>query len=285
MHWKTKSSTFRIINYFPLSQDILYRLQRHITKEIPRKDYIFERLLIAAKKIKDEVDNTRETSSPAHYVEIGAGRDLALAIALRMLGVEKITCIDLFPLAKPYLIQKAASYLSKKLSVPLPSIKTLSDLEDFGIHYVAPSSLANANIHPNSVDVFYTTDTLEHIPRDALRLLIGDISTILKPQGLCINFIDYSDHYARSDNSISPFNFLKYSEQDWSKHNTPLHFVNRMRHSEYISLFSENNFIILQVSSERAKPPENLVISQEFQDFETPDIFTVRAKITCQKPR
>lgn len=283
MNWKTKSRAFRVINYLPLSQQILYRLQRHITKEIPRKDYIFKRLLIAAKKIKDEVDNTRKTSSPAHYVEIGAGRDLALALALRMLGVEKITCIDLFPLAKPYLIQKAASYLSKELSVPLPSLKTFNDLKEFGIHYVAPSSLANANIVPNSVDVFYTTDTLEHIPRDALRLLIGDISTILKPQGLCINFIDYSDHYARSDHSIPPFNFLQYSEQEWSKHNTPLHFVNRMRHSEYISLFLEN-FSILHISSEREKPPENLAISQDFQEFEIPDIFTVRAKITCQKP-
>lgn len=284
MNWQTKSRIFRIINTLPFSQEILYRLQRHITKEVPRKDYILDRLLIAARKIKQEANLAEISSSSAHYVEIGAGRDLALAVALRMLGVEKITCIDLFPLAKPYLINKAASYISKKIGISPPSIQTFKDLEEFGIHYIAPSSLADANINYDSVDVFYTTDTLEHIPRNTLSHLISEISTILKPRGILVNFIDYSDHYARSDNSISPFNFLKYSKQEWSKHNTPLHFVNRMRHSEYINLFLKNNFILVQVSSEEEQSPKNLVISQDFQSFEVSDLFALRAKITCQKP-
>ena len=57
--------------------------------------------------------------------------------------------------------------------------------------------------------------------------------------------IDYEDHYAYSEHTLSPYNFLYYDDAAWEQFNPALHFQNRLRHSDYVALFAQAGLTLL----------------------------------------
>jgi len=216
MHWKTKSAAFRILSAIPLGGAIHHLLQRHVTREWPRAEPVLDQLIVAARDILAaaaidvDVGKTR-------FLEIGAGRDLAAALAMRMLGVGSVTTLDIDRLARIDLINHAAQYIARQLGVPVPSFADFDDLAAFGIDYRAPMRITD--IVEESFDCFYSVDTLEHIPPAPLAEVLTTSRARLKPGGVAVHIIDYSDHYAR-EGGASRINFLRYSDRDWESHNS-----------------------------------------------------------------
>jgi hypothetical protein len=60
------------------------------------------------------------------------------------------------------------------------------------------------------------------------------------------SWIDYKDHYSYFDRTIGPFNFLRYSERSWPRYSPTLHHQNRLRHSDFVRLFAEAGFVIVE---------------------------------------
>src|SRR5207245_10558273 len=58
--------------------------------------------------------------------------------------------------------------------------------------------------------------------------------------------IDYTDHYSHFDKSISPYNFLQYSDKAWALFNPPLHYQNRLRHRDYLDLLRAAGFAVVE---------------------------------------
>src|SRR6202021_2562874 len=56
---------------------------------------------------------------------------------------------------------------------------------------------------------------LEHVDPKMLEAMMADFRRILVPGGAMVHFIDYSDHYAMCDSSISRCNFLQYEDWVW----------------------------------------------------------------------
>jgi hypothetical protein len=269
----------------PFGNQIHYQIQRNVTKEWPRRQETLDDLLVAARQLFLDISTKIDVSSSS-FVEIGAGRDLAVAVALRLMGVKKITCVDITFLAKPSLIYHAAQYMANKLGKPCPVIKNWNDVESFGISYAAPASLESLNLSEKSFDCFYSVDTLEHIPFEALRGIFAESSRILKSNGISIHFIDYGDHYLRGSN-ISRFNFLTFTYNEWKPFNSKFQYVNRMRHSEYLNLFRCMGFSVVD-EVPVIEAPETLIIDRlapEFKEFTIDDLFTIRSKIVALSPR
>ena len=93
-----------------------------------------------------------------------------------------------------------------------------------------------------SIDACISTNTLEHIPKFDIILIFAELYRKLKDEGIVSLIIDYSDHYAHTDNNISLLNFLKYSQHQWKRYNHNIHFQNRLRHYEYIAIFEKIGF-------------------------------------------
>lgn len=278
MDWKLKSKVFRALSVIPFGSQLHYQLQKHITKQWPRPIPVLDNLLIAARKIYQESEGHHGS-----FLEIGAGRDLAVAVALRLMGVRQVTCIDVSHLARPELIASAAAHMAKRLGVRVPTIRTWHDVEAFGISYLAPTTLERAALQPLSIDCFFSVDTLEHIPPDDLRSVLKAARRTLKSDGLGIHFIDYGDHYARGDDGLSRFNFLTYTQQAWRPFNSPFQYVNRLRHSDFLGLLAECGMKLISVEPDRA-PPEPVILDRlapEFRAYEVADLFTVRAMIVA----
>lgn len=284
MHWQTKARIFRALSITPMGDHIHYFLQRRVTKELPRRVGGLDELLVATRNLHaDARRHLAEDLGKARFVEIGAGRDLAVAITLRLLGVGHVTCVDVTRLAKLDLIQHAANHMAGKLMMSPPKFKTWADLEAFGISYLAPHTLQTAALPAASVDCFFSVDTLEHIPRAPLADVLTEGKRILKPDGLCLHFVDYSDHYARGG-VLSRFNFLKFTTAEWDQYNSRFHYVNRMRHSEFLALFAGRGFDVSEATPDVEPVQDDIVatLAPEFLAFARDDLFTIRAKIIAR---
>jgi hypothetical protein len=80
---------------------------------------------------------------------------------------------------------------------------------------------------------------------------------------------------------LSRFNFLTYTQQAWRPFNSPFQYVNRLRHSDFLSLFAECGMKVIFAEPDRA-PAEPLILERlapEFRAYEVADLFTVRAMI------
>jgi SAM-dependent methyltransferase len=92
-------------------------------------------------------------------------------------------------------------------------------------------------LDPATFDLVCSNSTMEHIPAEDLDALMIECKRLLVPHGVMCFRIDYEDHYAIGDPAISPYNFLRFSDDEWRPYNNRLHFQNRLRHSDYVALF------------------------------------------------
>lgn len=285
MHWKAKATIFRMLSPLPFGNAALLQLQKHVTREVPRREVVLDELLVAAQRVLALYKtNAGSVPADAEFVEIGAGRDLSVALALRLLGVPRVVCIDITRLARIELVQHAATYLSKVRGGRAPRFASWDDVAHFGIEYIAPGKLQDMASSGRRFDCFYSTDVLEHIPQPDLAQLLSASSAMLKPDGLAIHAIDYSDHYARSHAGLSRFNFLTYSAAEWQRYNPSMHYVNRLRHSQFQRLFREGGYELV-LDEPTVRPAELEVVSRlapEFAGFDRDDLFTLRSWLVAR---
>lgn len=280
MHWKTKSAAFRILSSVPFGGAMHHFLQRHVTHEWPRTEAVLDELIVAAHDILSAAAIEGRLGE-ARFLEIGAGRDVAVALALRMMGVGSVTTLDIERLARIDLINHSAGCIAKQLGVPVPSFTSFDDLAAFGVDYRAPMRITD--IEGEYFDCFYSVDTLEHIPPASLTEVLAAARTRLKPEGITVHIIDYSDHYARGGGA-SRINFLRYSDSDWETHNSRFLYMNRLRHSQYLEMFAQAGFQSIDADPFRLDIAEVPVdeLDAKFRAMPVEDLATLRARIAAR---
>jgi hypothetical protein len=145
-------------------------------------------------------------------------------------------------------------------------IETLQKLGAYGIEYRAPYDAAKIDFNEKSIDACVSTNTLEHIPEESILPIFLRLYKTLKDNGIVSAKIDYSDHYAHTDKTISLLNYLKFDQNGWRKYNHNCHFQNRLRHYDYVKIFKRCGFVVIEedlVFSESEIPTE---IIQAFKD-------------------
>lgn len=268
MHWQLKALAFRALD-FPGGDRAHYFLQRHVTRNWPRRASTLDGLAGIARRIVEDYARHVE-GTPGTVLEVGAGRDLAVPLSLRRLGVREVIASDVERLARLDLIQHAAD----RLMARQVQFSTWDDLRRFGVHYRAPHRVGSDDPR---VDCSCSNEVLEHVPPDQLAELLKALRVVTR--GITTHSIDYSDHYARSDPSLSRLNFLRYSDAEWQRFSSRKQYVNRLRHSDYLRLFQEAGFTILEESSVAAEPPADLRVDAQFARYQTEDLFAISGRI------
>ncbi len=264
MMWRAKAFAKNVVSVLN-SPALDFACQKFVTKTLPR----------SREKIREAVevaDDHRRAVEPylprplqdCVFYEFGAGWDLAGPLALWSFGVEHQVLIDLQPVARPVLINAAIEMLPDLLApyrtirVPaekLPSAWPLQALRSlYGIEYIAPCDASATPLPGGSVDCIVSSHTLEHVPAADIPLILAECSRILRHDGLLSGRIDYQDHYSYSDPAIGPYNFLRFSENEWRRYSPPSHFQNRLRHRDYLDLFADTG--LLQISDSHPAPSE-----------------------------
>lgn len=144
--------------------------------------------------------------------------------------------MDLRPLARAELALDVADRVGLAAAEEVPT--TLEDLlESLGIEYWARGDVRSTSEPAESVDVITSSNTLEHIPRGDIELILRECHRILVADGILSFQIDYKDHYSYFDPTCSPYRFLSFTSARWRLYNPALHHQNRLRHRDYLELF------------------------------------------------
>lgn len=282
--WRAKAFAYAALDVMPFGSFLYRQLQRHVTRTIPRQ------LAPTARTASDYLRGIEAIRSHSHapiagarFLEFGAGWDLYGNLLLWCYGVNDQVALDLRRLASADQVNHVIRHLEADPppnAVRIPA-RTLTEsarfgteLRDvYGIHYLAPADAANTGLPGGSVDIITTTSVLEHVPFEQLRPILAECRRLMHDRSVMNHVIDYSDHYAHSDASITQYNFLRFDESEWRRFNPAIHYQNRARHSEYRALFVEAGF---QVVDEHAEQPEDgarllasVALAGRFRDMST----------------
>jgi SAM-dependent methyltransferase len=293
MNFRYKCLLQSLFSLFPNSESLNYWAQKHLSKTLPPSREFLERkrqsALVHHKVFED--NNVRPEDSVVY--EIGCGWVLVIPLFLSTFHYKHIYALDLHMHVRAELVNAVLQYLRERERELLSGKacneeikKFLSD--NYSIALLAPCDATMTSFEDNSIDCIYSQEVFEHIPENVLNGIMRECYRILVKKGVISLYINYADHYCPIDKSITPYNFLKYSEKQWRKYNPPLHYVNRLRHSDFVRILGQNGFRVVEENVFRPDGWEDMIRSFPFApDFSSrytkDDLSITSAHIVLQK--
>jgi hypothetical protein len=295
--WMLKAVVQKVISFMPQKERLNYFFQKHITKAVHLTDQHF------AWKIGHACDhigfyagsNGVVSRENAAVLELGTGWYPIVPLAFYLSGFNYFTSIDIYNWMTResfvVTVKKFEDWHQKgKLSAYLPDIKmerwikvvemaNNNDLarDDFCKAIGLSNHLIdarNTGFDSKTFDFITSNNTFEHIPKEVLIDILKEFKRLIKPDGLMSHFIDMSDHFAHFDQSITDYNFLKYSEKEWRLIDNSIQPQNRMRWSDYLNMYAELDI----PAQEKKVRPGNLqelskvALADQFKDYKKEDL-------------
>lgn len=277
MDWRAKAAAFRLFDAAPLGDRLYYLAQRRITRTVPRR---LSPTAATARRFLEHFEALRRHGvdpGRARLFEFGAGWDLYGNLVAWCHGAERQLVFDLNRWARPDQVNHVIRHLAADPppgAARLPERPVREDprhfeadlLELYGIDYRAPADAGATGLPDGSIDAVLTTSVLEHVPAPQIRRLMAECRRLMHAGSVMSHIIDYSDHYAHSDDGIGPYNFLRFTEEEWRRFNPGIHHQNRMRHADHLRLFAECGLAVVEERSERPPDAEALLAGVALAD-------------------
>lgn len=266
MGWITKAAIQNTVCLLPkpVSLEAYYQIQRRFGA---LRRLRIERRLRSGIEVFTHLKENGFDPVGGEFLEVGTGRVPLAPLAYWLLGADRVVTMDLNPYLKSELLLESLDYISENwseigamfgadlhkarydalLSFARQETRPVGDLlKGCNIEYMAPADARSTGRRAGSVDFHVSFTVMEHIPRADVVAILREAKRLLSPGGACLHMIDYSDHFSHSDDSISAVNFLKFSDRTWRLiAGNPFMYMNRLRHDDFLDLYSEAGHEIL----------------------------------------
>ena len=277
-------------------QPTLRRLKRSVSTYTPSLDNL-NTTLDDLSELINLLRTTGRDVKGRTILEIGSGWFPVIPILYIILGAPRVVMSDLnrymddgtFRSARDYIRQNADRVADRLQIDPLHIVDVLegaNTLADLGLDYRVPFDTRDQP--SGSMDLITSRTVLEHIPADALAGLLPDWARLLSADGVMAHAIDMSDHFEHSDKTISRVNFLCFSARVWRLINAASDYQNRLRHSDFLSLFARHNLDVLALKTDtddRARRDlARLELAPPF-DRMSPDDLAILTSYVVLKPK
>jgi SAM-dependent methyltransferase len=267
MRWKLKAAVQNAVAKLPsdASYATYYWLQRRAGR---LQRFNPTSRLRAGAEICERIEGCGRPITGKRFFEVGTGRAPLAPISFWLLGAEETITVDLNPYLQAELVRTSLAYMdahegeirqlygdalrpdrwAELLRLARSGRPTLEDLLDLcRIRYVAPGDAAATDLPDAHVDYHVSYTVFEHIPPDVLEAILREGNRIVRPGGLFVHCIDYSDHFSHSDPTISAINFLQYDDRVWARYaGNRYMYMNRLRHDDFLDLFARVGHQVIQ---------------------------------------
>ena len=177
-------------------------------------------------------------------------------------------------------LRRAQSIIDQILQVT--SFAELYDV--LGFEYAIESSGSLKQFSNDSFQLVVSGGVLEHVKREALPVLVGEMARIVKPGGWAVHSIDTADHLEHYDRTVSPKLYLKFSDGTWQRlFENEVQCVNRVQRGEWLDLFERNGFERIEEESRRVDISK-LRLANRYKKMERSDLECTVLKVALQKP-
>lgn len=249
MTYKIRLTVFRILEIFPKKTgDFLYlKIQSLFGNVSVIKNF---------ESGKQSVEKFKETVSALRWekidclIEIGSGWFLATPLLLlKEFENINIYTYDINSFYSENNIRQSNEYVGIKSSSLIPEI-----------HYFPDTDLTMCAFpdFSNKAVVVYSKFVLEHIPNDTIKGIHQNFISKIGTHKV-FHWISPSDHRFFYDKSLSVYDFLKFSEEEWLKNHTRFDYHNRNRLPEYVELFLSLGY---EIETLKYNLPSEKVIEQ-----------------------
>jgi SAM-dependent methyltransferase len=269
MHWKTKAAIQNVLGRLPAAaaNPVYYRLQR--TFGNLRRPTPLSRLQ-AGRDLVYRLHQFGRSVNSAVFLEIGTGHQMNLPLSLWLCGASQVITVDLNRYLQERLVMDDIAYMRQHPShirdlfsqtpgceffeerfLRLTRVNNLRELFSLtNIEYLAPADARRLALASSSIDYHISFTVLEHVPPVVIKQIFQEGQRLLRPDGLFVHCIDFTDHFAHSDEDVSSVNFLQFSDREWDRlAGNRYMYHNRLRVDEFQSLLSELNLGILALDA------------------------------------
>lgn len=303
-HWLLKSALHRVVSLLPNPHWWNEQIQTRFLKSLDFGPEQLRARLAHCRKFLDHFLRHRpDCADGFSAVELGTGWYPFLPIGLWLCGASEVWTYDIASLLKPARVQNLMKLLgdfaeSGELARLLPRSRpermaqlrsAIADAER-----VDPAELLarfNIRIHvrdakqtglpPQSADFFCSYSVLEYIPRPVLVSLHREFARVARPGAVAVHFIHLDDEYAKFDQKLSPFHFLKFTEAQWRWLRSALNPLTRLRISDYREAITEAGFAIVEEENSMGDI-EGLPLAPEFQRYSREDLAVLESWLVAQ---
>ena len=259
--WIQKAIVQKAISFLPCNYKINYIFQRFITNGVALTDEYFTCRLQHAGEHLRAYQKFSSKPTPEKCLEIGTGWYPIIPVAFFISGSAKIYSVDLRFLTtypnvvatlKQFVLFHDKGILSQHIKVVDDRIELLRRIASNPQNYDLQRVLCLLNIcylvgdarnlalEDDSIDLVNSNNTFEHIYPPILIPILKECRRVVDSKnGVMSHFIDMSDHFAHFDNSISIYNFLRFSDSQWSWIDNSIQPQNRLRINDYKAIFAD----------------------------------------------
>jgi Methyltransferase domain len=271
MNWRIKGLTQKTLSIAPGGVRINDLLQRRLGGMRDFRRHVTSKVVDDWVVLASYMEELGVGLRGLRYVEIGTGWFPTLPVCYALAGAREVVTFDL----NRHLDGRLSLTMVAMIESLLPAIaeaggRRLGEVEaayrEIGeattveelfrrarIDYHSPADAAASGLPDDSVDVVFSNSVLEHVPGPDIGRMMKESRRILRTGGLAIHCANCGDHYAYFDRTITPINYLTYSERDWAFWNNRLLYQNRLRPIDFIQLAEDAGLeVILRKTQPRA---------------------------------
>ena len=305
-HWLLKSATHRVISWLPRPQFWNGLLQTAFTRSTVLTRQGFEHKVAECQRHFQAFSSFHSPEPAFSAFELGTGWFPVIPIGLYLCGATEIWTIDIEPLLRRKAVIQVLEYYGQceeagVLHKILPSrrtdrVETLRSvlassrnqptaalLETLKIHVIVADA-RRTSLPDGTVDFFVSSGVLEYIPRPVLGGILKEFRRVAAPGAVMIHRLNLVDQFSYFDSSITPFNFLRYTDKEWHWRNSPLIWQNRLRISDYRELLAEAGFELVREENASGEAQElaRVKLAAEFMKYSREDLLVLHSFLTSR---
>lgn len=302
--WVLKALIQKLIAALPGSHSINFWFQKNITRGVRLTDqYLDDKLQHAA----DHLRFARKYRLPRERfcLELGTGWYPIVPVCMYLAGAKTAVTIDLSPLLTEAGIRETVERLQARFKEGpgesfaayfrrerLEAFLALEPKQMSGDALLEAMAIEYRNGDAQGLDepsdhfhLIHSNNVFEHVQPKVLEGILREFERVMRPGGLGSHFIDMSDHFAHLDQSISIYNFLRFSEKQWSWIDNSVQPQNRWRLSDYLKLYDRLGFRLLAEETRPGEPEKlaTLKLAAPFNRYDLTDVAVSHCHLVNQK--
>lgn len=295
--WILKAIVQKTISYLPYRNKINYFFQKHVTKGVYLSQIYFEDRLSHASDHMGWYEKYVKPLKGAKTFELGCGWYPVVPLSMYLKGASKIYSIDISQLMNKgtlkitleRLIQYQEQGRLEKYYQVIPDrmeqlqeiygdydqLKYADILQRLNFTYLVEDLTQLKSVPASSIDLTHSNNTFEHVYPEVLKGILKKFIEIgKKKKGCHSHFVDMSDHFAHFDQSITIYNFLKYTTKTWSRIDNDIQPQNRWRLSDYKKMYKELGIPMNEVTFRKGSQEDlaKVDISDEYNGYSKEDL-------------
>lgn len=307
--WLLQARMQKGLSLLPFAHRLNYLfLQKSEYGKILPAAYYMSRLLLLRDHLLAGEQYLKGEKGRVRILETGTGLHPFTSIGLYLAGYNHITTLDTKKLiTKHTLAQTLAVFREQELLgtlrnyIPgadfdrMQTIHRLHEnmkrmnveevLRELGLQRITTKKLSALPFKSYSFDLLVSGNALQEMSVSVLMHLIPELTRVLVPGGIASHVLDLRDQFSYIDENISPFNYLKFSEEKWRSLTSKLVRQNRMRINFYRHLFKASG---MEIGTEKnikgeASQLEGMELDLTFEGVPKEDLLVLASHLVLKR--